>query len=32
MTCIDCHFNLIHAPVPPSMSFIRGSGIGEPKR
>jgi len=27
MTCIDCHFNLVHAPVPPSMSFIRGSGI-----
>jgi nitrate/TMAO reductase-like tetraheme cytochrome c subunit len=28
MTCIDCHFNLVHAPVPPSMTFIRGSGIG----
>ncbi|HZD89463.1 MAG TPA: NapC/NirT family cytochrome c [Pseudolabrys sp.] len=28
MTCIDCHFNLVHAPVPPSMAFIRGSGIG----
>jgi cytochrome c-type protein NapC len=32
MTCIDCHFNLVHAPVPPSMSFIRGSGIGGPKQ
>ncbi|MGP0094139.1 MAG: NapC/NirT family cytochrome c [Xanthobacteraceae bacterium] len=28
MTCIDCHFNLVHAPVAPSTSFIRGSGIG----
>jgi nitrate/TMAO reductase-like tetraheme cytochrome c subunit len=28
MTCIDCHFNLVHAPVPPSIEFIRGSGIG----
>jgi nitrate/TMAO reductase-like tetraheme cytochrome c subunit len=28
MTCIDCHFNLVHAPVPPSASFIRGSGLG----
>jgi nitrate/TMAO reductase-like tetraheme cytochrome c subunit len=27
MTCIDCHFNLVHAPVPPSMEFIRGSAI-----
>ncbi len=27
MTCIDCHFNLVHAPVPPTMAFIRGSGI-----
>jgi len=27
MTCIDCHFNLVHAPVPPSTAFIRGSGI-----
>ena len=27
MTCIDCHFNLVHAPVPPTMSFVRGSGI-----
>jgi cytochrome c-type protein NapC len=32
MTCIDCHFNLVHAPVPPSMSFIRSSGIGREKR
>jgi nitrate/TMAO reductase-like tetraheme cytochrome c subunit len=29
LTCIDCHFNLVHAPVPPSMSFIRGSGLGD---
>ncbi len=28
MTCIDCHFNIVHAPVPPSIEFIRGSGIG----
>jgi nitrate/TMAO reductase-like tetraheme cytochrome c subunit len=28
MTCIDCHFNLVHAPVPPTMEFIRGSGLG----
>jgi cytochrome c-type protein NapC len=28
VTCIDCHFNLVHAPVPPSASFIRGSGLG----
>jgi cytochrome c-type protein NapC len=28
MTCIDCHFNLVHAPVPPSIEFIRGSEIG----
>jgi nitrate/TMAO reductase-like tetraheme cytochrome c subunit len=27
MTCIDCHFNLVHAPVPPTVEFIRGSGI-----
>jgi len=27
MTCIDCHFNLVHAPVPPTTAFIRGSGI-----
>ncbi len=29
LTCIDCHFNLVHAPVAPSMSFIRSSGLGE---
>jgi len=29
LTCIDCHFNLVHAPVAPTMSFIRGSGLGE---
>ena len=28
MTCIDCHFNIVHAPVPASLEFIRGSGIG----
>ncbi len=28
VTCIDCHFNLVHAPVPPTMEFIRGSGLG----
>ncbi len=27
MTCIDCHFNLVHAPVPPAIEFIRGSGL-----
>ena len=27
MTCIDCHFNLVHAPVPPSADFLRGSGL-----
>ena len=32
MTCIDCHFNLVHAPVPPSLGFIRGSGIGGKSR
>jgi len=26
-TCIDCHFNLVHAPVPPSADFLRGSGL-----
>lgn len=31
LTCIDCHINLVHAPVPPSMNFIRGSGLGVPK-
>jgi trimethylamine-N-oxide reductase cytochrome c-type subunit TorC len=28
MTCIDCHFNLAHAPVAASASFIHGSGLG----
>ena len=32
MTCIDCHFNLVHAPVPPQISFIRGSGLGGQKK
>jgi len=32
MTCIDCHFNLVHAPVPPTIDFIRGSGIGGPPK
>jgi nitrate/TMAO reductase-like tetraheme cytochrome c subunit len=32
MTCIDCHFNIVHAPVPPSIEFIRGSGIGAEKK
>ena len=32
MTCIDCHFNIVHAPVPPSIEFIRGSGIGGPTK
>ena len=27
MTCIDCHFNLVHAPVPATTEFIRSSGI-----
>jgi len=32
MTCIDCHFNLAHAPVPPSTDFLRGSGIRTPRK
>ncbi len=28
-TCIDCHFNLVHAPVPPSEEFLRGMRISE---
>jgi nitrate/TMAO reductase-like tetraheme cytochrome c subunit len=32
MTCIDCHFNLVHALVPPRIEFIRGSGIGGGKK
>jgi nitrate/TMAO reductase-like tetraheme cytochrome c subunit len=31
LTCIDCHFNLVHAPVPPSIEFLRGSNIGGAK-
>lgn len=27
MTCIDCHINLVHAPVPPSDAFLRGSRL-----
>ncbi|MBO0755674.1 MAG: NapC/NirT family cytochrome c [Bradyrhizobiaceae bacterium] len=32
VTCIDCHFNLAHAPVAPSASFIQGSGLGAPSK
>ena len=32
MTCIDCHFNLVHAPVPPRLDFIRSSGIAAPRK
>jgi nitrate/TMAO reductase-like tetraheme cytochrome c subunit len=32
MTCIDCHFNLVHAPVPPSSDFLRGSGLTTPRK
>ena len=28
VTCIDCHLNLVHAPVPPTMDFIRGTNLG----
>jgi len=28
VTCIDCHFNIVHAPIPPSASFLHGSGLG----
>jgi trimethylamine-N-oxide reductase cytochrome c-type subunit TorC len=31
VTCIDCHFNLAHAPVSPQTSFIRGSALGRQK-
>lgn len=27
VTCIDCHFNVVHAPIPPSASFLHGSGL-----
>jgi nitrate/TMAO reductase-like tetraheme cytochrome c subunit len=32
MTCIDCHFNLVHAPVPPRIDFIRRSGLAGEKK
>jgi nitrate/TMAO reductase-like tetraheme cytochrome c subunit len=32
MTCIDCHFNLVHAPVPATLEFIRGSGLANPRK
>jgi len=32
ITCIDCHFNLVHAPIPPSASFLHGSGLGRENR
>lgn len=32
VTCIDCHFNLVHAPVPASASFLHGSGLGRGSR
>ena len=28
MTCIDCHFNLVHAPVPPSWNSSAVRRIG----
>jgi len=28
VTCIDCHINLVHRPVPPSPDFLRESGLG----
>jgi len=28
VTCIDCHFNIVHTPIPPSASFLHGSGLG----
>ncbi len=30
MTCIDCHSNLVHAPISASASFLYGSGRGRP--
>jgi len=27
LTCIDCHFNLVHALVPPRPEFLRGSNL-----
>jgi nitrate/TMAO reductase-like tetraheme cytochrome c subunit len=32
VTCIDCHFNLAHAPIAPSASFRQGSGLGRSKQ
>jgi nitrate/TMAO reductase-like tetraheme cytochrome c subunit len=32
ITCIDCHFNLAHAPVAPSAGFLHGSGLGRSKQ
>lgn len=29
ITCIDCHYNLVHAPVPPLESFLRSAGFGK---
>jgi nitrate/TMAO reductase-like tetraheme cytochrome c subunit len=31
VTCIDCHFNLAHAPIAASASFLHGSGLGQSK-
>ena len=31
ITCIDCHFNIVHAPIPPGASFLHGSGLGHAK-
>jgi len=31
LTCIDCHFNLVHVPVPPRLEFLRGSNLGKGK-
>lgn len=31
LTCINCHFNLVHAPVPPRLEFLRGSNLGGAK-
>jgi nitrate/TMAO reductase-like tetraheme cytochrome c subunit len=31
LTCINCHFNLVHAPVPPRLEFLRGSNLGGTK-
>ncbi len=31
VTCIDCHLNLVHAPIAASASFLHGSGLGQSK-